>query len=337
METLKLYLDSVFAAAGDTEEVRRVKAEMLDNMEDKYHELKASGASENEAIGAVIADFGNVDEIFVEMGIAGAGTTGVNSDASGANADASSAADNAAPIYPLLASTQIDNFIDATKRSAQGISLGILLIFLGAIQLVLNPVIGFISANLSAAILFLFIMPAVGLFIHNGMRLSPFKDIEEGHFRLDAGKQVQLKIAADKLRSYDSRKTITGVFIIFAGVAALLFGNSFPIPHGSFITVAVLLIAVAIAVRIFIIHFMECGAYDKLLQRRDYAPERRKSDTMIGAVAAFYWPLVVAIYLGWSLAFDAWDISWIIWPVAGVLFGGIAAFIPEFRKATCDD
>lgn len=38
-------------------------------MEDKYNELIAEGKSDNEAVGTVIAEFGNLDEISEELGI----------------------------------------------------------------------------------------------------------------------------------------------------------------------------------------------------------------------------------------------------------------------------
>lgn len=33
-----------------------------------------------------------------------------------------------------------------------------------------------------------------------------------------------------------------------------------------------------------------------------------------------YWRLAAAIYLGWSFWTMRWDFTWIVWPVAGVLF-----------------
>ena len=42
---------------------------MLRTMEDKYEELKMEGKSENEAIGIVISEFGNIDELIDELGL----------------------------------------------------------------------------------------------------------------------------------------------------------------------------------------------------------------------------------------------------------------------------
>ena len=44
-----------------------------------------------------------------------------------------------------------------------------------------------------------------------------------------------------------------------------------------------------------------------------------------------YWPAAGVIYLLWSFIFDAWDISWIIWPVAAVAFT-IFATVRRYRR-----
>ena len=54
-------------------------------------------------------------------------------------------------------------------------------------------------------------------------------------------------------------------------------------------------------------------------------------DPFTNLVASIYWPAAVVIYLLWSFIFDAWDISWIIWPVAAVAFG-IFATVRRYRR-----
>lgn len=67
METIRVYLDTMFRSLPDTSEVRRAKEELLAMMEDKYTELRSEGKSENEAIGQVIAEFGNAEELIREL------------------------------------------------------------------------------------------------------------------------------------------------------------------------------------------------------------------------------------------------------------------------------
>ena len=61
METIRNYLDAMFANMPNTPEVKKAKAELLTMMEDKYNELIAEGETENSAVGTVISEFGNLD------------------------------------------------------------------------------------------------------------------------------------------------------------------------------------------------------------------------------------------------------------------------------------
>ena len=69
METLKSYLETMFANMANTEEVRRAKDELWQMMEDKYTELLEEGKSENEAVGTVISEFGNLEELSADLGL----------------------------------------------------------------------------------------------------------------------------------------------------------------------------------------------------------------------------------------------------------------------------
>ena len=59
METIRNYLNAMFAGLPDTPEVRRAYEELAEMMEDKYTEMIAEGSSEQEAIGTVISDTGH--------------------------------------------------------------------------------------------------------------------------------------------------------------------------------------------------------------------------------------------------------------------------------------
>lgn len=69
METIKSYLETMFANMPNTPEVLRAKQELWGMMEDKYNELISEGLSENEAVGTVISEFGNLDALSETLGL----------------------------------------------------------------------------------------------------------------------------------------------------------------------------------------------------------------------------------------------------------------------------
>ncbi len=69
METIWSYLDNMFFHLPKTTEVLRAKEDLAEMMEDKYNELIAEGRMQNEAIGIVISEFGNIQELLDELEI----------------------------------------------------------------------------------------------------------------------------------------------------------------------------------------------------------------------------------------------------------------------------
>lgn len=69
MEVIRNYIETMFLKLPDTPEVNRAKSELLQMMEDKYTQLLADGVSENEAVGTVISEFGNIDELKKDLGL----------------------------------------------------------------------------------------------------------------------------------------------------------------------------------------------------------------------------------------------------------------------------
>ena len=69
MDTIKNYLESMFRGLPQTAKVLKAKKELGQMMEDKYSELIKEGKSDNEAIGTVISEFGNLEELAADLGI----------------------------------------------------------------------------------------------------------------------------------------------------------------------------------------------------------------------------------------------------------------------------
>ena len=66
------------------------------------------------------------------------------------------------------------------------------------------------------------------------------------------------------------------------------------------------------------------GGYDALLEEGDFSRQAKKRDRDIGGP---YWSIAVALYLLLSFLTGRWDMTWIVWPVAGVLYGVIGSFL----------
>ena len=69
MNEVEEYVSRMFSGLPQTKAVLEMKRNILEAMQEHYEELLSQEKSKNEALGAVISQFGNIDEIKKELGI----------------------------------------------------------------------------------------------------------------------------------------------------------------------------------------------------------------------------------------------------------------------------
>jgi MFS superfamily sulfate permease-like transporter len=109
----------------------------------------------------------------------------------------------------------------------------------------------------------------------------------------------------------------------------LIIGGLFDAGEYTLIMLVVLLIVLAsIAVFIIVQGTIELEGYKTLLNKMNRSKRDTKVQKEIDSYETIFWMIALAIYLGWSFYTNNWGISWIVWPIAGVL----SAIIPELVK-----
>jgi len=312
MEAIRTYLDNVFAAFDQTPRMLALKAEMQAGMEEKYHALKLEGKSEHEAVGSVIANFGSIDEIIAELGLTRYET---------APEDGIS-----------VPRDEAFEYVRVVKKAGLWVGGGVWLIIIGvAIMNALNNFTSLYGGGIF--VLLSFIAAAVALFIVNSTRMSQYEDYDESKLRLDPQTRADLEQqAAHFMPRYTAFIAIgVALCILAAGLNGFLIHQ---VTLGRLIiltniaSASSFLLIVSFAVFMFIYACYQKSSYDVLLGKGEHRYEtkmrNKKADRIIGTVAAIYWPSVTAAFLLWSFVGHSWHISWVIWPVAGILFGAFA-------------
>ncbi|MDD4377418.1 MAG: permease prefix domain 1-containing protein [Eubacteriales bacterium] len=321
MDTIKNYLDSIFSTFPNTEEVQKAKTQMAEMMEDKYLELKAEGKSENEAIGIVISEFGNIDEVRRELGIPEAETETEKNPR-------------------IITIKEAKDYLDVVREAANQIGKGVMLCILSPVLLIflaslsdIGKVSETMAASLGLLALFCMIIPAVALFIVNGMKLSKYDYMQHEEFILQSGGFSLFREMKEAERMPFTKNITIGVVLIILSivpvvvVGTLVEDNSMMVIY----TVLILLAIVAFSVNMIINAGLPYGCFDIILQQGEYSV-KKKGNKVLEAITAIYWPVVTAIYLAYSFITFNWGSSWIIWPVAGVIFGGISAVFSVVSK-----
>lgn len=242
-----------------------------------------------------------------------------------------------------LTKDEVEEYKDTYSWSMRKIAFGVFLIVFGVgvsslfdiltdYQILPEP----ITDGLMAVAILTCVVIAVRFFILSGMRLEKFEYLQKESFKLPENLKMKLETEDTEYQPVFIKKITFGVVFIICGVIACVLLNS--IGEGMNIAMlddhisgAVLIIMVSIAVRQLIIAGMSKGIYDILLQREDYTARNKKHneefEKVIGMVAGVYWTLVAAAYLGYSFITNDWQHSWIIFPVAGCIFGAIVVFL----------
>jgi hypothetical protein len=363
MEAIRTYIDNVFAAFPITERVMALKREMLVSMEEKYIALKQEGKSEHEAVGGVIVDFGSIDEIAEELGIkkgAAAATAAEDAAAAprdealdfltgatgskrfgamigigvlGTNKKAAAPEDAAA-----ISRDEALAYLAGTKRYGIWIGIGVWLILAGvSVMLLINGFDGLVNGDwlggASVFVLMCAVAGAVAIFIVNGMALSRYGQYKIKPISLDAQTSAEINAKhAAFMRRFTAQIAVGVTAILLAvGIMAFLLGISDS--GNETLAPAAMIFIVGFALLLLINAGTMKSAYDVLLGKVDvsyaaaYAISNKKSEQIIATIASVYWPLVLAAYLLWSFLGKAWGTTWIIWPIAGILFGALSGGI----------
>lgn len=184
-------------------------------------------------------------------------------------------------------------------------------------------------------VLLLFVVCGVAQFILYGRQLEAYEFLEKQPIELAYGVRGVVEKRKNDYAAQHSQRLMIGVSscilaivpliacAVFDGDAETMFGVV-----GFCLTLAI----VAIGVHFLVLTCTIQGGYQRLLEEGDYSREKKLRNRKMAPIAIAYWCIVTAIYLLWSFLTWEWYRTWIIWPVAGVLYGAIDAVSNMVRK-----
>ncbi len=307
METIRNYLETMFANMPNTPEVKKAKDELLQMMEDKYNELIAEGVNENAAVGTVISEFGNLDELAEGLGL----QKEVN--------EANNRKENVNRRFVSM--DEVKRYLSHKTRSAIFVSVAVMLCIISVIFPILGGISPMIDPGPSVGLMFLSIAIAVGLFIFNGVLSRDWSYIRRELCQIDMATAEYVK---DRLRAYRPVNAI----LLSVGVLLCAFCWVPVAAIRSPYMVVILFLMVGFGVLLIIYTSMTSKSMERILGLNDgttisgtYSDGVNVEYTSKAAeiVMSVYWPTITCIYLCVSFLTFAWYITWIIWPIAAVL------------------
>ena len=189
------------------------------------------------------------------------------------------------------------------------------------------------AVGVGLTVLMLMVAGAVFIFITGSLRGKPYEYLESEQIETAYGVTGLVK---EKRKEYESsflKGMAIGVVLCILSVVPLFITMALEVPdYVATASVSLLLILVACGVFMIVRAGTVKGSYDMLLQEGDYTQKEKQIKKKKDIFASAYWCTATALYLGWSFWSQRWDFTWLVWPVAGVLFGAASAVMHGMVK-----
>ena len=226
---------------------------------------------------------------------------------------------------------EANDYLDAVRVSSGRIALGVLLCILSPIPMILLSILGDLKRIALSAdqggiagliLLILLAAGAVFLFVTSGLRLSRYEYLEKEAIDTEYGVTGMVKERRAAFERTFTTGLTVGIILCVLSVIPILTGIFTQDDLLAGIGVCVMLAMCAAGVWLIVRVCIEWGSYQKLLEEGDYT--RKTKLTPKGWLSGAYWSLATAVFLAYSFWTKDWANSWIIWPVAGVLYAVVA-------------
>lgn len=236
---------------------------------------------------------------------------------------------------------EANDFMEITKQTAKKMSAAIsaciispvCLILLGGISEYKNTISEDAACGIGVAVLLIILAAAVSVLIIDGIKLSKYEYLEKETITLQYGvKGIVEKRKEEHAKTFRNGIAL-GTALCILGVVPLMLAVA--LKAGEYVLVwCVGLILVMVAIGVYVITGVSIpqGSFDKLLQTGEYTIEEKELNRRTSFFPGTYWCLVTAGYLAVSFWKNNWDISWIVWPVAGVLFAALNRILKAVAK-----
>jgi hypothetical protein len=260
METIRNYLENMFMSLPNTPEVCRAKDELWQMMEDKYTELKAEGKSENEAVGTVISEFGNLDEIAKDLGIDNVVTGQQTS-------------------QNVFTFEMAKNYIADFSRRNNLIGIGVMLCILSIVAPIFADAFGSLNVSyrtlfeaVGACLMFVIIAVAVGIFIYANISVSNWKFLKTAPYTTDFAATSYISERMAQYKPTYALTLVIGIALCIISVVPPIIVDAIPAANSGFANDfggGLMFILVAVGVFLIVSSVLNMGIYEKLLAAND--------------------------------------------------------------------
>lgn len=235
---------------------------------------------------------------------------------------------------------EMKDFLKSKAAYAKQIAFGVMLCILSPVLLILFSGMaeaGTMSESMAygvgIVVLLFMISVAVAIFIISSEKMKRFRYFQKGDFELEYGVSGIVKEYKAAFEKRYLLSTVIGVILCILCAVPLIVAGIVGASDMTYLALTALLLGiVSVAAYLFVTAGTIKSGYDQLLLEGEYEPYRIEKNKKESKLANIYWPIILAIYLGWSFMTNNWGITWVVWPIAGLIFAAISAALRASSK-----
>ena len=306
MKKIHDYVEVMFQEFPKTKKINDIKANIIDAMESKYEDLIAEGKTEQEAVGVVIAQFGNIDELKEEFGM---------------EVDEN---------VEYLGREEAKAYLRFKEKFAKMIGIGVAMIILGAGGTSFSYLSEF-HESLSVYVLLMIVAVAVLIFVLMGLENAKYEEIDSAKYRLEADEFVFYQKEFERFTPGFNIAIGMGVLLcIFGASSTVLMEDILKLSKDSF--AFILFPCVALAVFLFIYMGVRYSSYRVLVNPDKVQKELKEEESDHGWIFGVTMPIAAMGYLVLGFVYGCWHPGWLIFPITAICTSGLMMILNHTRN-----
>lgn len=192
------------------------------------------------------------------------------------------------------------------------------------------------AVGIGLCVLLVLVAAAVAVFITCAAQVKAYAFLETEPFETAYGVTGMVRERRAAAAPEHTRGKVAGTVLCILSAVPLFIAVCLDGPDLLYVgAVCLLLVFAGLGSALFVYGGVYQAAMDRLLEEGDYVRPRKRQNGVVGAISSIYWLTVTAAYLLWTFG-PWWDAqpqdTWILWAVAGVLYGAVMALVRGIRK-----
>lgn len=192
------------------------------------------------------------------------------------------------------------------------------------------------AVGIGLCVLLMLVAAAVAVFITCAAQVKAYAFLETEPFETAYGVTGMVRERRAAAAPEHTRGKVAGTVLCILSAVPLFIAVCLNGPDLLYVAaVCLLLVFAGLGSALFVYGGVYQAAMDRLLEEGDYVRPRKRQNGVVGAISSIYWLTVTAAYLLWTFG-PWWDAqpqdTWVLWAVAGVLYGAVMALVRGIRK-----